>query len=990
MSGDKIERPTSSASSLFDKLKATTDVNPQRLSPVKDDKRSGDEKLPDHEQGGQESKEDSEYWSAREMNIESVIQKLCSEEDTGSDTAKGEENSKKLLQETILEAKATVETKVPIVANVTLKPTEDTENKALSAGEQSDKDGVGKVKGKGGRKRKNTMSESEMSKPNPIEKPTDLPVLMTPSPSQTVDDVGGVQTRNSRITSAKQTPAKRGGNGRGSRGGKAGQGSKPRNQNSESDVYEFHDDSSDDTPGKANDAAKAGQVSGTVPGPVVVTTAQQPIQQTPVNQETSEKSPQMPPLPSTSPNMGVVGQDVKEDFLSPGQAAANTRKSRRLLERDGSRSTVDDIIEDVVRNSATQSPKNSPLRQPPSPAGPGTSMVIPTTVPNVVVTQAAGNTPANRRTTRQNNLIVPEKQNLADVRKSPRAGTTKKGNKDRKSSETSVDSSSDEAKLVKLESIKVEVKSENPTSFNEMPLEATAAQMMKEDKLVVPKQEEITPIKTTSPAATIEPLPPRMQYKPIPIEKPPTPVSSTPSPKPQISSPLVLPPVSTPPVIVNLPPGSIPPTSGQKPPNTTIHLPMQQHPPSEIKVLPLPNPPTSQATAVIQHTPITIQPPISQKLPVTVSQTTYTGGPKPSTLSMPPQMQQQASVKHIPIIEQQQKQGQAPQTVVKICGPPNSGPVSMSPQQQQQQLPPGAIMTKHGPIQPQIHGPTGNLVINIPPGSVPVTQQQSPRMQTQTQHMITKQGVQILQNKQPSQSPGPVGQMIQVGHQSNQGPSPSQQQQQQQLQTQMMIHGKPVQIQGPGGYTTVFQGTKIIHQGPPGSQGPPPQVHQGPTGKQYQVQQIQLTNIPQGQPLPQGTIVTQQPIKMSKSGELQIPTQQIHIPTKQSQAHQNPQQIHVSQKGPSPQVSMPHHLVTKQGSITIQQAQTPPIMQHGGKQMVAPQQQQQQQQQAQMQVKGNMIGLHQAPQILTGAVASPPLKHSHVQSQQPIVAGSLI
>ncbi|XP_063700945.1 protein split ends isoform X3 [Culicoides brevitarsis] len=933
--GEKnLERPASSvaASTLFDKLKATTDVNPQRLSPHKDDKRPED---------AQETKEDTEYWSARDVNIDSVIQKLCSEEETGSDSSKTDENSKK--------SESNVE-KV-----VQPKP-EEVESKPEDV----------KVKGKGGRKRKNT--ENNEAPKTTIEKIPEAPMQVPVIPPVSVanaDEIG-VQTRNTRTTNAKPTQAKRG-NGRGGRGGKQGvQGNKPRNQNSESDVYEFHDDSSDnDNHAKAIDAA-AGNVA--VPSvtvtPITVPQTSAPIlppqiapstqtvitQPMPLNLETTEKSPQQQP---TSPNT-----DGKEDFLSPGQAAANTRKSRRLLERDGSRSTVDDIIEDVVRNSTTQSPKNSPLRQPSSPAGSGTTLVsTPVSIPNVVVTQASvAQTPAGRRNTRQNNL--PEKQNLADVRKSPRAGQPggKKANKDRKLSENSVDSSSDEAK-VKLEGIKVEIKTETPPmTFTEMTHEIKV-----EEKLVIPKQEDV--VKTQNPVVE---APVRMQYKPIPIEKPPT---SNASPKPLT--------ITSQPVIVNLPPGSNPPNSVQnKPPNTTIHLPLPQHSQAEIKVVPLPNPPTSQATAVIQHTPISIQQPpnMTQKLPVTVSQTTFTAGQKPSTHPMPLQMQQQP-IKHV--IDAKQAPSQ---TVVKICGPPNVPHSQQQSQSQAQQLPPGAIMTKHGPIQPQIHGPTGNLVINIPPGSVSVTQQQSPRMQTS--HMIAKQqqqgmpphpqGVQILQQtKQPSQSPGP--QMIQVNSQQQQA------QNQQQLQPQLMIHGKPVQIQGPGGYTTVFQGTKIIHQGP---QNAPSPSQQGPApGKQYQVQQIQLTP---GQPLPQGTIVTQQSIKMSKSGELQLPqTQQIHIPGKA--AHQKPSQVQQQQVQQAPSLS--HHLV-KQGSITIQQAQTPPMHPNAKQQMAAPQIQPPQQQQNAPQMKGNMIGLHQAPQILTGAVASPPLKHSHVQSQQPIVAGA--
>lgn len=38
----------------------------------------------------------------------------------------------------------------------------------------------------------------------------------------------------------------------------------------------------------------------------------------------------------------------------------------------------------------------------------------------------------------------------------------------------------------------------------------------------------------------------------------------------------------------------------------------------------------------------------------------------------------------------------------------------------------------------------------------------------------------------------------------------------------------------------------------------------------------------------------------------------------------------------------------------------------------------------------SVIGLNHVPQIMTGAVASPPLKQSHLNSQQPIVTGKLI
>uniref|UniRef100_A0A8W7PD31 Uncharacterized protein n=1 Tax=Anopheles coluzzii TaxID=1518534 RepID=A0A8W7PD31_ANOCL len=84
-------------------------------------------------------------------------------------------------------------------------------------------------------------------------------------------------------------------------------------------------------------------------------------------------------------------------------AAANTRKSRRLLEKDG-RSTIDDIIEDVIRNGPS-----------PKVAGGGVMQQQLQQPPPGVATSAVG-----------------------DMRKSPRS--TRKG-KDRKISETSTDSS---------------------------------------------------------------------------------------------------------------------------------------------------------------------------------------------------------------------------------------------------------------------------------------------------------------------------------------------------------------------------------------------------------------------------------------------------------------------------------------------------------------------------------------------------------------------
>uniref|UniRef100_A0A023ELG6 Putative secreted protein n=1 Tax=Aedes albopictus TaxID=7160 RepID=A0A023ELG6_AEDAL len=60
---------------------------------------------------------------------------------------------------------------------------------------------------------------------------------------------------------------------------------------------------------------------------------------------TSCPAPQPPPETQSIPAPAVDAS--KEEFIHP--TSGNTRKSRRLLEKDG-RTTVDDIIDDVIRN----------------------------------------------------------------------------------------------------------------------------------------------------------------------------------------------------------------------------------------------------------------------------------------------------------------------------------------------------------------------------------------------------------------------------------------------------------------------------------------------------------------------------------------------------------------------------------------------------------------------------------------------------------------
>lgn len=307
---------------------------------------------------------------------------------------------------------------------------------------------------------------------------------------------GGRKTSESIATPVKvpemeaTTPAKRGakaggkrgrGGGRGgARGGAANAQSTPggykgKNFNSGSDVYEFHDDSGEEVPSADKQLQDGGrprliltiknQVTTAVPmpttstAPVTVTAAPMTslnmTNVSTINTSTAQlqpttscPAPQLPVEPHNSPAPAVDGS--KDDFVHP---SANTRKSRRLLEKDG-RTTVDDIIDDVIRNGPSSSvePPTQSMPQQPLPQFQPQPMTVPTSQPMATGNQllpqsqiqqhqppmvAVDN--AGRRATRQN--VTPATGAGTDARKSPRAG--RKG-KDRKISETSSVDSSDE------------------------------------------------------------------------------------------------------------------------------------------------------------------------------------------------------------------------------------------------------------------------------------------------------------------------------------------------------------------------------------------------------------------------------------------------------------------------------------------------------------------------------------------------------------------
>ncbi|KAG7209371.1 hypothetical protein KM043_015471, partial [Ampulex compressa] len=316
-----------------------------------------------------DSKEDSDYWSAKEVNIESVIKKvdaLCDGE--GNDGDEETQHAQNINNET---------NETPNKSETEWFDNETTENetkKNFATNDEQD-EGVETCENESTRTRRG-RSKSRRG----------------------VGSRGGVTTRRGGRNATTVTNR---------RGGRTPRGSKHHVEKNKlpADVYEFHDDSEEDNAGR----------------PRLILTIKSPGQ----NLTGPNAQPATP--------VAAVKEVPPEEFVSP---AANTRKSRRLAERDGSRNTVDDIIEDVVRGSAA----NKGL-------GNATS----------------GSVHATRRSTRHNNsprnLQVSQQHavQVIEPRKSPR-GVRKSI---RRTSENNDDSGEEKAKETVVATQEVQSKEEN-------------------------------------------------------------------------------------------------------------------------------------------------------------------------------------------------------------------------------------------------------------------------------------------------------------------------------------------------------------------------------------------------------------------------------------------------------------------------------------------------------------------------------------------------
>lgn len=294
-----------------------------------------------------------------------------------------------------------------------------------------------------------------------------------------------------------------------------------------------------------------------------------------------------------------------------------------------------------------------------------------------------------------------------------------------------------------------------------------------------------------------------------------------------------------------------------------------------------------------------------------------------------------------------------------------------------------------------------NLHVNVASGSITTGQATTLSPRLQPSKLVTHQTL-VETHQQPQ-------------HQQQQ-----QQQHQKQTAGSSSVHGSPIVIHSAKlpiqtigvntGYSTILQGgkTTIVQQiqskqSTSISMQPSATTIQQMTKQQQQQQHITSRNLPQHHLIQQTVVSPQITHKANVAGLNVVTGQQQQIVKQQQSSNSQLPHIHTtSNKIHSTAIAI-HHQMPQQsiqqasGSQHIMTCGTPPaavVAAHqastaiGAGKIVL-----HQQQPSQLSGGGaskTSISLQQVPQIMTGAVASPPLKQSNVSSQQPIVTGMLL
>lgn len=781
----------------------------------------------------------------------------------------------------------------------------------------------------------------------------------TNTEGQKVDDQNqsGVQTRRG----GKAVPGRK--SGRGSRGGGRGLASaansatdrRGRNNNSESDVYEFHDDSGEEINALKVQPVELPPVQGR-PRVILATKSNQelPAQVSiegpipvPVN---PQKSASQPTSPTQLPNLQSpinsssesTSSKIGEDFTTP-LATLNTRKSRRLQEKDGTRTTVDDTIEDVVKN-VPNSPKSAAGQTPPR---------------RSTRSSSSGSNSGGQKGQQEDQLLV-------DLKKSPRSSR-----KPRKNSENSVDSGDDVVKMI-VPPIRVEVES------------------VEGKKEIIPQvMPQIGTDKNLKPQiadnrALIDPVTGEMTVHAgkEAVFNPTVSRGLNPPPSPQTILEVNRSNLSKPQGMLSMPASVVKTViEASKPQPIVESIPVQYMTKTVVsKGTPiggtsLPLPVISQNQPVITSTvnslPITVP---SPQLTVKTTHPLKAHVLNSQNMNKPMVIQQnhpQNSVQHLKInaeLDEYKMPTQliSPTTVNRSNTMP---PTSQQQQQQQHSSVQQSVLMKNQMLQlqqqQQVHGKqviNQNLVVNLPPP-----------MNMGPGSALSPSGL-----KNPQMQPMSMQGIRQI---------PPQQQQQINLQQQQHLIIQNNKIVGHAGqptigYQTVLQGGQIM---PGQSIQVNPQQPNMPMQQKQQMQiNTQMQHLVKQSPMPQqmvspgGQMVHQM---KQQPGHLKIPQQQQQMNIIKQVPHgmsvqQQQHQQHMMQQSAQHQPPQMHHQTIVKGHAQGHQHQQQIQMSLG-----------QQQSHILPPNKAAVMGLHQAPQILTGAVASPPLKQPHLSSQQPIVTG---
>ncbi|XP_050503050.1 protein split ends isoform X1 [Diabrotica virgifera virgifera] len=405
-----------------------------------------------------DSKEDSDYWSAKEVNIDSVIKTLCSADemsDHSSENGKSEwfDDPKPEKEETNETDNIPTESKEAVPQSPEKKEEPSPVAEETKGGDTSD-----------------ILDESTETEPEVTEQPREAPMLRSSSrrggrgrgrtikpqkverPSSTLERAGGIQTRRGKLKELSQSTPVSTKRGRGGKPRSERKPSKTESDSSPADVYEFRDEPDD------SNKEQRPRLILTIKSPAILNSnnAQTTAIVKEVTKDGAKEIGKEQPKEISPPPIKPL--ENKEEFLSP---STNTRKSRRLQERDTSKTTVDDTIEDVVKNT--------------------------------VQTRATSN---QRRSGRQ--ATPKQGPSQPDTpRKSPRGRRGRRGSEAAENS-SSEETSKEEIKLVLSPPLKPTEKTREPEKSKEPELTVEMEKLVEKPKPIeTPKEKQIEGLKAT-------------------------------------------------------------------------------------------------------------------------------------------------------------------------------------------------------------------------------------------------------------------------------------------------------------------------------------------------------------------------------------------------------------------------------------------------------------------------------------------------------------